>query len=353
MGKPKDHPGRFFQGLQHESISTEKVRSIPNKNGCGQFYNSRKNLTAAADMPTNPTLIPSLAIAGSGAIWGLYWIPIRQLDAGGISASWTSFITFALVGAVALIALATQRIKTGRLHWSILLTGLLSGSCVVFYAIALVLTEVVKVVLLFYLTPIWSTILGRFLLGEQITPFRIIAIVMGLCGLAVILGIASGIPKLSNLGDVLALASGLLWSYASVRVRKDSAAKVWEQVSAFYIGGALTASVFILLPIHGFDQPPDMDALRHSLLWLVIFISAYLPSVFLLFWGAQLLSPARVGILLMTEIIFGVLSASLLSGEPFGWTQAIGIVLIFGAAVMDVSDRLAASTHPPQPRAPD
>ena len=287
--------------------------------------------------------MPSLAIAGVGVIWGLYWIPIRALDEGGIPPSWTSLITFSIVGIVSLIALATQRIQTGRLHWSIILTGLMTGICVVFYAVALIMTEVVKVVLLFYLTPVWSTILGRILLRERITPFRLAAVVMGLTGLVVILGIESGVPKISNLGDFLALLSGLLWSYATVRVRRDPEAKVWEQVSAFYIGGALASAVFVLLPIYGLNNPPSMEAIQQSMVWLIVFTIAYLPSMFLLFWGAQLLSPARVGILLMTEIVFGVASASLLSGEPFGWTHAIGVVLIIGAAVTDVSDRLAGT----------
>ncbi len=295
-------------------------------------------------MKYSPTLMPSLAIAGCGAIWGLYWIPIRQLDASGIPPSWTSLITFCLVGLVSLAALVFQKVRTGRLHWSIILTGLITGTCFVFYAVALIMTEVVKVVLLFYLTPVWSTILGKFLLDERITKFRVTAVGMGLAGLAVILGVESGLPKISNLGDLFALLAGVLWSYASVRVRDDPQAKVWEHVAAFYVGGAVISGIFVLLPIYGLNNPPSINAVQDSMFWLTIFILAYLPSIFLMFWGAQLLSPARVGILLMTEIIFGVASASLLSGEPFGWTEAVGVILIVGAAVVDVSDRLAAST---------
>ena len=288
-------------------------------------------------------MLPSIAVAMSGALWGLYWIPIRQLDAGGIPASWTSFITFGFVSLLSLAAFARQWSKSGRLPRGIILTGLLSGTSVVFYAVALVLTEVIKTVLLFYLTPIWSTILGKILLGEKITAFRIVAVIFGLTGLVVILGIADGIPRLSNLGDLLALLSGMVWAYATVRIREDSKAAVWEQVCAFYIGGTIAALVFVVVPIEGLDKPPSVDAVIQSIFWLGIFIIAFLPSVFLVFWGAKLLSPARVGILLMTEIIFGVSSAAMLSGEPFGWNQVIGITLIFSAAVIDVSDRLFSS----------
>ncbi len=181
--------------------------------------------------------------------------------------------------------------------------------------------------------------MGRFLLNEEITIFRVVAVISGLIGLAVILGVADGVPRLSNLGDLLALMSGMLWSYATVRIRDNSNAAVWEQVGSFYCGGALTAFVFILLPIEELGNIPSISIILDSFFWLAVLITAFLPSVFLIFWAAKLLSPARVGILLMTEIIFGVVSAALLSGEPLGLTQVIGVTLIFGAAVIDISDR--------------
>ncbi len=238
------------------------------------------------------------------------------------------------------MAFLVQWQKTARLPWAVLLTGLLSGTCVIFYAVALVITEVVKTVLLFYLTPVWSTILGRIFLSEKITLFRICSVVLGLAGLFVILGLADGLPRLANLGDLLALASGVLWAYATVRIRDDENAAVWEQVGGFYIGGAIASVFFIFLPVHGLDQVPSMNAVLASSFWLIIFIVAYLPSLFLVFWAAQIISPARVGILMMSEIIFGVTSAAWLSGEPFGWTQIIGITLIFSAAIVDISDKV-------------
>ncbi len=291
----------------------------------------------------NSTLLPSLAVALSGVIWGLFWIPIRQMDAHGVTSSWSLFLSLGVTALCFLPFFFRQWQKTGRLPWGVLLTGLMSGICIVFYAVSLLLTEVVKTVLLVYLIPVWSTILGRVLLKETITPYRISAVICGLAGLAVILGIAEGIPKFSNIGDLLALIGGFFWSYATVRIRADETAAVWEQVGAFYIGGAAVALVFILFPPPGLAAAPTTEMVFDALFWLIIFIVAYLPSIFLMFWGAQILSPGRVGILLLTEVIFGVISAAFLAGEPVGWTEIIGTVLIFSAAVIDVSDRLNAS----------
>ena len=61
-----------------------------------------------------------------------------------------------------------------------------------------------------------------------------------------------------------------------------------------------------------------------------------LPMIWLTIAPAQLLSPARVGILLMSEVIIGACSAALLSGEPFGLLEAYGTILIILAALIEV-----------------
>ena len=291
-------------------------------------------------MKPNSVLFPSIVVAASGAVWGLFWIPIRHLDAGGITAAWTSLITFGVIGSVFSVLFLFQFFKTGRLPWSVLITGLIGGCCIVFYAFAFVLTSVVKTVLLVYLTPIWSIILGRFMLNEMITPYRIAAIICGFAGMIVILEIFDGDLSFSNFGDLIALAAGVLWTVATVRIRKSPEVPVWEQVGAFYIGGALVALIFIIFPFQGLDKPPTMQAVVDSIPWFTIYVVVFLSAVYLVFWGAQILSPARVGLLLMTEVVCGVTSAAILTGEPFGWTQVIGIILIVSAAVIDVFDRI-------------
>lgn len=293
-------------------------------------------------MRRDTVIMPSIAVAVSGAIWGMYWIPIRQLDEIGMTPIWASFIAYGIAGIIFLVFFIYQWLKTGRLPWSVFLTGLVMGSGFLLYAVALVLTEVIKAVLLCYMMPVWSTILGRYLLKEPTTPFRIVAVIVGLIGAAVILGIEDGIPRISNIGDLLALAGGILWAYGSIRVKEDEEAAVWEQVGAFYIGSSIFAFVFILFPFQNLAPPLGVETVVDSIFWLLVIVAVYLPSIFLILWANQIMSPARTGILLMTEIVFGVMSAALYSGEPIGWVHVAGTVLIFGAGVIDISDRLFA-----------
>ncbi len=291
----------------------------------------------------NPTTLPSLAVAFSGAIWGLYWIPVRYLELGGIPPYWTTLFSFGIVGVVSSCIFARQWVKFRRLPWPALGIGLITGLSVVFYVTALVYTEVVKTLLLFYLLPVWSTILGKFMLKEVITWQRIAALILGIAGLLVILDYSAGYPKPSNVGDWLAIGSGLLWAWASILIRRTTSVSAWEQVGGFYIGGALTSLLAVIVPIGVFSDSPTPDNLIESAGWLLIFIGVYLPSMFLIFWGTQRLSPARAGILLMTEIIFGVISAAFMSGEYFGWLRFVGVLLIVGSAVVELTGKVESN----------
>jgi drug/metabolite transporter (DMT)-like permease len=59
--------------------------------------------------------------------------------------------------------------------------------------------------------------------------------------------------------------------------------------------------------------------------------------IFLTIWPATLLTPARVGLLLMSEVVVGLISAAVFSGEPFGLREATGAVLIVSAAVLEIA----------------
>ena len=276
----------------------------------------------------------------SGVIWGMYWIPVRQLDQIGMSPAWMSFIAFGITGLIFLVFFLIQWMKTGRLPWSVFFTGVVIGGGFVLYAVALVFTEVIKAVLLCYLMPVWSTILGRFILKEPTTLYRVSAVIVGLVGAAVILEIGDGLTQMINIGDLLALAGGMLWAYGSIRIKEDEQSPVWEQVGAFYIGSSIFSLLLILLPVQNLAPPLTIGTVIDSLFWMFVLVAVYLPSMFMIFWANQIMSPARVGILLMTEIVVGVMTAALYSGEPIEWIHVVGTLLIIGAGVIDVSDHL-------------
>lgn len=121
-----------------------------------------------------------LACLYAGAVWGLFWIPLRALEDPGLHSLWVTVIYF-LVCTLCLVPIAILRWKhviAGGLQLQI--TAMLSGGALFLYMTAIVHTDVVRVILLFYLTPIWGTLLARIFLGEAITPLRIVAMATAL-----------------------------------------------------------------------------------------------------------------------------------------------------------------------------
>jgi drug/metabolite transporter (DMT)-like permease len=59
------------------------------------------------------------------------------------------------------------------------------------------------------------------------------------------------------------------------------------------------------------------------------------PGAYAAVWGPKFLNPGLVGILFMTEISVGSITAALWAGEPFGMREVVGILLIAGAGLLE------------------
>ena len=286
------------------------------------------------DRVTRPRLVaPETAIAISGALWGLYWIPVRHLQAGGVGVVWFTLGLFA--AALALLVPLLVRYPPARAAFTprMLVTGLLTGGAFVLYTVSIVLTEVVAAILLFYMSPVWATVLGRVLLAERFTASRLVALAMGLGGLWVVLGSESGVPLPRNSGDWCALAAGVMWALGTLRVHQDAATSSAAHAVSLFVGGALVIGVIALAPDMA-GPPPPVTAASAAIVLAMAVVS--LLSAWSILWGARLLSPGRAGLLLMMEVITGLASAAVLAGEPFGMAQVFGSVLIAGAVVVEV-----------------
>lgn len=281
-------------------------------------------------------LLPSVALTCGAALWGLYWIPIRGIEQAGVAAFWTGPAIFA-ASTLLFIPLLLLRFRNFVAHWRhILLPGLLAGFAFALYIASLNLTDVVRAILLFYLSPLWSTLLGMMLLQERLTGNRVVALVLAFCGLYVVLVVENGLPWPRNTGDWFALLSGLCWSIATVKLFQDGTRLVLEKVITF-VACALFMSLLLVLWQQGdLGGMPDLVTLRAAWFWLLLIGVLMLPITWLTIWPATMLSPGRVGMLLLAEVLVGVTSAALLLDEPFGMRELAGAVLIVTAGVVEV-----------------
>lgn len=303
-------------------------------------------MTSAADRPL--LIWPTLAVAVSGALWGLFWMPARMFEAGGISGMWLNVSLFTLATLATLPLAWVKRAEIMQITKPQIVTGILMSTAFTAYTLSLLLTTVVNSVLMFYLTPVWSSLLGVLIFGERIGPARILALVLGIGGLLAILDVTAGIPLPRNAGDWLALLGGLSWAIGSLRSYRLPQPSITTIAFCFTLTGTIVSlSLVLALPASVIGPVPSMAAVQ---IWLpgiaAISMLLFVPSNFLLMWGTQQLPAPRVGILLMTEVVAAVASAALWSGEPFGLPQALGFCLIIGAGVAEVASRTVGGMNP-------
>jgi drug/metabolite transporter (DMT)-like permease len=308
-------------------------------------------------------------IALAAATWGAYWLPLRHIDGLGLPAAWATFIMVS-ISLLALIPFQIPRwrrlVQGGRVGCA---AGMLAGTSFVLYSNSYAFTTILNVLFLFYLSPIWSTIMARAFLGEAVTPLRVMAIVAGFLGLGIMLGGGGEWPVPRNVGDWMTLSAGILWSAATVVLRKyqgpdsaplpaDEAPGALENTVLFFAGATIGALILplVLLPDPMGALPPFED-FRPYLPWIFgLALLWWVPTQLMLLWSVPKVSPGRIGILLMAEALFGSITAALFSDEPFGVRQIVGGVLILGAALADTligpsrSD-VAASGHRRRPSA--
>jgi len=283
-------------------------------------------------------LLPAIAVSLCGAMWGGFWYPLRWFDAQGVGGAWVSLI----FNAVAI--LTTLPLLARRGSWRGLggqaMTGLMLGSAFSLYTVSLVMTDVLHAILLFYLTPVWSTLAGWLLFRQRLSVSRIVAMSVGLAGMSLILGLETGVPLPRNAGDLIALGSGMLWAVGTMRSYARPAFGIALPVFAFSFGGLVSSAIILYIAASLSVPLANTGNFAQSLPWIVVLsLIMFVPPNFLVLWAAQRIDSGRVGILLMTEVLVGAITAALFSGEPFGAAELLGTALIVCAGLIEVLGR--------------
>ncbi|PTV95994.1 hypothetical protein C8J27_103325 [Rhodobacter aestuarii] len=279
------------------------------------------------------TSLASLIVLATGVAWGFYWLSVRALDANGLAGAWG---TVAMTLAASLLIVPFARF--GRSAPSAPLSSYafvaLGGAAFALYSIGFVQGRVAMIILLWFFSPVWSTLIGRFIMGWAISALRIAAIVTGLSGLAILMG-ADGSPLPENAGEVMSLLGGFLWSISTTGIRVKPPLAPAKAALVFAFGATATALALALI-----FAPPPLPEIAHPGATALIAIAAggfwWGLTLAALMWAAVRLDPARVSILLMSEVLVGTLSAALLAGERMSAFELLGGGLILAAGVLEI-----------------
>ena len=271
-----------------------------------------------------------LIIFLASSFWGVLWVPMRHIEAMGLSGLWV-VVLFHFLPALAMLPLIVRTAPSSRRDWGrAAVAGALMGAGFALYALGLVVASVTKTVILFYMTPIWSTVIAYFVLRERAGWGRWLAIAAALVGCALVTGVSRDELRFDP-GDLLGLLSGLFWALGSVMIRRyDGLNFVHVSFLQYLFGGimALFAALYLGDPIPQLNA--FLKAISPAFLASVV---VFLPSVLLIFRIMQYVSPGLVGILMLSEALVAAVSAAFWLGETLSSTQWIGVSAILTTGV--------------------
>jgi len=272
----------------------------------------------------------SLALAVSAGVWGLYWFPLRTIENAGLSGSW-SVVFF---NACPLLVLGPLLIFNFRKLKGILgptlLAALMIGMAFTLYANGLVETTVVRATLLYYLTPVWSTIIGVIWLSEHLTRARIIAIVVAFSGLFLLISNGESSDYPLNVGDLYSFLSGIFWAVGVATLNRWSNIPILPLSMFIFFSTTIFSAIFAgVLHVEPLPDSSMIKAAFPTAAFWSIFI--FVPCFCIIFRVSQFLFPGRVGILTMSEVVVAIISAAVLVPEEtmllMQWMGAAAILL--------------------------
>ncbi|MDH0119447.1 MAG: DMT family transporter [Pseudomonas stutzeri] len=275
------------------------------------------------------SLMPQGMLIGGAIMWGLGWLPLQFFAARGLAGMPLVLLTYSLLSLLALPVLWQQRRQWASQYRQVLTIGLCGGWATAALVTALAEGNVVRVMLLFYLAPVWAMVGGWLLLGERLSGTRLFALGLAMLGIGLTLGVTSEALTAPGANDWLALSAGLAFSLNNLATRAADRVPLASKALVSFVGSALLGGLFCLL----LRQPlPPLDL---TLSWQIALLAlGWLVSMAAVQYGLTHLEAGRAAVLVVFELIAAVLSSAWFGSHAIGPNEWLGAALITTAALI-------------------
>jgi drug/metabolite transporter (DMT)-like permease len=289
---------------------------------------------------SGPATGAGLAIVGlllNALTWGLSWWPFRALQDQGLHPLWATAFIYAVAAGVitAWRPQAWSQLLRTRSLWMLVLA---SGTTNATFNWGVTVGDVVRVVLLFYLMPLWAVLLARWLLGEPLTRRALLCVGLALCGALIVLWPSGGLgtewPLPRTLPEWLAVLGGWTFALNNVLLRREAGQPQAARALAMFLGGAaVSGAVATALMAQGTVPAPPALA-PGWLLGSLAMATAFLAGNMALQFGAGRLPAHVTAVVMITEVLFASVSAVVLGAGELTPALVLGGSLIVTAAVI-------------------
>lgn len=291
-----------------------------------------------SEVRSTKNTVALVSLLTAATIWGLIWHPYRALEGMGVSAALGATLTYFVSFLLGLV-LFRRQLAGFRPGWMLALIGLVAGGCNLGYVLATVHGEVMRVLLLFYLAPLWTVLLARLLLNEKVSLDGTAVIGLSLAGAVFMLWQPSlDMPLPQKGAEWLGLAAGFLFAFANVLIRKAHDLSIEVKSMAVFAGVVVVG--FCVLPFEqgSFALPPLGGWLLVGVIGLIL-----LATNLFVQYGLTHTPANRAIVIFLFELVVAALASWLLAGEAMTPKEWIGGAMIVAASLF------SGKLEPPEP----
>ena len=280
-------------------------------------------------------LLNSTSLLLAAVCWGVVWYPYRILANAGVAAVASSFYCYSTVLILASIVCIKHWRGMFKLPLSILWLSLTAGWTNLAYVLAVIDGEVMRVMLLFYLSPLWTLILAHFWLKERIDKRGLMIMALSLTGAFIMLsdstGKSSAWPLPRNTAEWFALTSGIAFAISNVITRKSTHLTIRSKSFAVWAGVFLMA--ILAMPFVKETIPsPSFFSLNDGMVILAIALSL-IAATLLTQYGITQMPATRASVLFLFELVVAAITSYFLAHETMEINEWIGGSLIAAASI--------------------
>lgn len=273
--------------------------------------------------------LPIMALLFSSAMWGLSWYPLRYLENSGIHGLWVSLLIYAGTLVVALPWIIKHRYEFKQHAKPLIIIAIAVGWLNISFILAVIEGQIVRVTLLFFLSPVWAAFLSWLVLKEDLRGREWKMIAIAIIGAMIMLWSPEvGLPIPQNKADWLALSSGICFAFANMMIRKTEKASIVVKTISGWIGVVVVSGFLVLLTM---TPPGDLNVFNVTMALLCGLFGMTLMTVAVVY-GVSNMPLHRSSVILLFEIVVGAASAVWLANESIIPQEWIGGSLVILAA---------------------
>lgn len=283
---------------------------------------------------------PTWALLFGAATWGLIWYPYRLLARAGVDGIWATLFTYTIALAFAVAIFPRIARSLTRPPPLAIVMGLAVGWSNLAYVLGVLEGEVMRVLLLFYLAPLWTVPLARLLLHERLDARGLAVMAVAFTGAMIMLWHPRvGFPWPASRAEWLGLGAGFLFALGNVLVRRLQ--DMGDAAKSIVIWVGVVAVSLAYVPFSDSSASQAIAAARTAPTLVGCIGVALVGMGLSLQYGLSRLPANRAIVILLFELVVAAIAAYVFAGEVMRLQDWVGGALIVAATLLPLLRRRA------------